>query len=74
MNKSYDFGYSRIKPVKPLEKIQAIIDECDKMSLLGWDYKGYYEMMSPPLLVLFFQREKTANSDDKPVDLDAKPS
>lgn len=65
MQKEYEFGFSRLVIENPTEKLRAIVESADKMSKLGWEYKGYFD--SGLEFAVFYQREKETIASDVPL-------
>lgn len=64
----YEFGFVRVAAnSNPTVKVETMIAQIDKMLEQGWEYKNHYEMINPPLIVLFFQREKEKALSDEAI-------
>lgn len=56
MPKVYEFGAATVGFDNPAGKVKSIIDHADKMSDLGWEFKGLLDEVSS--VTVFYQREK----------------
>lgn len=56
MAKVYEFAFARVTFDNPNNKVQSIINNADKFSSLGWEFKGHFDAVSE--VYLFYQREK----------------